>query len=345
MNGTPAWEVIVDIATLMTELQIRGFSEDNIDSALRCLVHVYAVQDQASEDKAGILADDIIGSYSSDVVQSAIELFLEKGKSGPHMVYRVRWGFEDAARTLKSQLWDNSAHRWDEFVSNVNERYLGFFLSPLSGNDRVISTWGLERELGWFSEAVPRHGWNVQRIIGDVSAIAWELDLAFGFRPYSPEGIGGEMALLHERAFEALQRKALPPPQEAVNAIKFWKFFSEYDVKSTNFEALIARCGLNLKQVQEQTDRFFAKNLTSQYREGQYPPYFVNDKKKKEFREEVESLLQPMDAWLSRGEIPQEVKPPEDLGPDPNGLETQGNSASAQANILMTVGTETGSQV
>ena len=324
----------MDIAALMTELQIRGFSEDSIDSALRCLVHVYAVEDHASEDKAGILADDIIGTYPADVVQAAADIFLEKGRSGAHVVYRIRWGFEEAARTLKSQLWDNAAHRWDEFVANVNERYLGFFLSPVSGNDRVITTWGLERELGWFSEAVPRHGWNVQRIIGDVSAIAWELDLAFGFRPFGSQGVGTELALLHEKAFDALKRKALSPPAETVAAIKLWRFFSEYDVKATNFESLMEGCGLSLAQVQEQTNRFFAKNLTSQYREGQYPPYFINDKRKKEFKEEVESLLQPMDAWLSRGEIPKVVPLPGTTVTGADRFERDGSPASALTNIL-----------
>jgi hypothetical protein len=327
----------VDLATLTSELQIRGFSQENIDTALRCLLHVYAVQDFAADDKAGVLADDIIGNYPVEVVQAAIQIFLDKGKYGGNFVYRVRWGFEDPARTMLQQLWEHSAHRWDEYVANVNERYIGFFLAPMSQNGRVITAWGLNEELRWFCDAIPGHGWNVMRIIEDVTAVSWELDLAFGFRSFGEEGIGGEMALLHESAFEALQRKALPPPEGALNAIKLWKFFSEYDVKATDFVTLMLDCGLTLEQVTEQVDKFFAKNLSSHYREGQYPPYYINDKKKKEFKEEVRLLLHPMEAWLTKGELPDESPDQANVDVDGTPLQAQANSRQRLASLVMTL--------
>ena len=58
-------------------------------------------------------------------------------------------------------------------------------------------------------------------------------------------------------------------------------------------------CGLTLDDIQGQIAKFFASDLTSQYREGQYPPYFINAKKKKEFQEAVKDLLRPMDKWLT----------------------------------------------
>jgi len=63
---------------------------------------------------------------------------------------------------------------------------------------------------------------------------------------------------------------------------------------------------LSLDEIQGQIAKFFALNLTSQYRDGQYPPYFINDKKKKEFQFAVAGLLSPMDEWLRGGELAEE---------------------------------------
>jgi len=295
----------VDLTSLTTELQIRGFSQEMIDTSFRCLVHVYAVQDFAS-DKGGILVDDILNTYPMEVVQAASELFLEKGGVGEQEIYRVRWGCEEAALTMEGQLWEYTSLRWNEYVSNLNERYLGFFLPPVSEVGRVVTTWKFRKDLKWFSIAMPRHGWNILRLIDDLTAIAWKLDLAFGFRPYGPDGVKGEQALLHEQAFEALRQRAVVPPEDCTKGIRLWRFFSEYDANTTDFVALMKESDLTLEEVVEQVDRFFEKGLTTKYREGQYPPYFVIDKKKKEFQEEVKALLTPIDAWLSRKEVSQE---------------------------------------
>ena len=219
-------------------------------------------------------------------------------------MYRVRWGCEDAATVMQDQLWENSSTRWNEFVSNINDRYLGFLLPQSSISAREITVWKSRKDLQWFSGAIPRHGWNLMRIIDDMVEVAWSLDLAFGFRPYGANGVENERVLLHERAFEALRHRASNPPEGFRKSIGLWRLFSEYDVVSTDFVWLMQGCGLTLDDVAEQVDLFFAKNLTTKYRDAQYPPYFVNQKMKKEFEAEVKQLLAPLDVWLT-GAMPQ----------------------------------------
>ena len=62
--------LIVDLPSLVAELQIRGFDQDKVDNAIKCLVHVYEVQDSNLE-AGGILAEDLISVYEPDVVQAA----------------------------------------------------------------------------------------------------------------------------------------------------------------------------------------------------------------------------------------------------------------------------------
>jgi len=149
---------------------------------------------------------------------------------------------------------------------------------------------------------IPTYGWRILRMMEDLTEVAWKLDLAFGFRPLGPEGVLGPRVLLQEEAYGALKKKQVPPSEELRKSIRLWKFFSQYDAESTNFEALMEESGLQIGDVVEQTKKFFAMDLTSQYREGQYPPYFINDKKKKEFQVAVRSLLEPVEAWLSHGD-------------------------------------------
>jgi hypothetical protein len=291
--------IIVDLPSLVTELQIRGFDQEKVDSAIKCLVHVYEVQDSNSE-AGGILAEDLINTYQPDVLQAASEIFLDKTMAQGREVFRVRWGCDDTAKTMDNQLWEHASERWEEFVSQVDERYLGFVLSHEGKDARVITNWKLSDELKWFSVEVPTFGWKILRMMEDLTEVAWKLDLAFGFRPMGPEGVLGPRVLLHEEAYQALKKRQVAPSEELRKSIRLWKFFSQYDTESTNFEALMEECGLQISDVAEQTKKFFAMDLTSQYREGQYPPYFINDKKKKEFAVAVRNLLAPMEAWLSR---------------------------------------------
>jgi hypothetical protein len=293
----------VDLPSLVAELQIRGFDQDKVDNAIKCLVHVYEVQDSNLE-AGGILAEDLINVYEPDVVQAASETFLEKTMAQGREVFRVRWGFEDTAKTMDKQLWEHSSERWQEFVSQVDERYLGFILPQDGEGPRVITNWKLSNELKWFSVEIPTYGWRILRMMEDLTEVAWKLDLAFGFRPVGPEGVLGPRVLLHEEAYEALKKRQVSPPEEFRTAIKLWKFFSQYDTESTNFEALMEECGLQISDVVEQSKKFFSMDLTSQYREGQYPPYFINDKKKKEFPVAVRNLLAPVEAWLSHSDTP-----------------------------------------
>ena len=301
----------MDLLSLVTELHFRGFHQDKVDSALKCLAHVYAVQGYATGD-GGILAEDVINSYDLEVVQAAGDLFLEKSLVHGKEVFRVKWGCEDAAKTMQRELWNHASHRWGEFVSQLDGRYLGFFLGSGS-DDRVTSNWKLGKELKWFSVEVPRQGWKILGVMDDVTQVAWKLDLAFGFRPFGADGAQGPRVLLHERAYELLSAKKVLPPPELIRSIRLWRFFSEYDVSLTDFVTLMKECDLSLDDVAGQVRAFFEQGLTSQYRDGQYPPFFVNDKKKKEFQLAVRALLRPMAAWLAGGDgselVPAEALP------------------------------------
>jgi DNA-binding transcriptional MerR regulator len=285
----------------MSELHLRGFDQGKVDSALRCLVHVYAVQDSASTETGGILAEDIVSTYPLDVVQAATQIFLDTSMTRGREVFRVKWGCESAALTMEERLWDHASQRWEEFVGQLDGRYLGFFLPGDDDTGRVTSNWKLNNELKWFSVQVPRQGWKILAMMDDVTEVAWKLDLAFGFRPFEAEGIQAERVLLHKRAYELLKSKTVAPAAGLVRSIRLWRFFSEYDVHATDFVALMRESGLTLEEVKDQVEKFFAMGLTSTYREGQYPPYFINDKRKKEFQQAVTDLLTPMDEWLSRG--------------------------------------------
>jgi hypothetical protein len=313
----------VDLPSLVTELHLRGFDEIKVDSTLKCLAHVYAVQGYASTDAAGVLAEDIINSYDLDVVLAASELFLEKSMVQGREIFRVRWGCEGAAKIMEGELWDHASHRWEEFVSQLDGRYLGFFLPGPGDAARVVTNWKLSRELKWFSVAVPNHGWKILGIMDDLTEVAWKLDLAYGFRPFSPEGVQGLRVLLHDKAYELLAAKRILPPPELLRSIRLWRFFSEYDLNSTDFVALLNDCGLTLEEIVAQVKKFFDLGLTSMYRDGQYPPYFVNDKKKKEFQLAVRGLLRPMAAWLVGGdgaELAITETPPQTVGsPAPPG--------------------------
>ena len=304
----------MDLPSLVTELHFRGFDESKVDSALKCLAHVFAVQGHASPDGGGVLAEDMVDNYDLDVIQAASQLFLDKSMVQGREVFRVRWGCEGAAKAMEAELWNHASHRWVEFVSQLDGRYLGFFLPGPEDEGRVVSNWKLGTELKWFSVEVPRQGWKILGIMDDVTEVAWKLDLAFGYRPFGPEGPQGPRVLLHGRAYELLSAKKDPPPPELLRSIRLWRFFSEYDVSSTDFVALMKQCRLSLEEVAGQVGRFFELGLTSQYRSGQYPSYFINDKKNKALAAAGRGLLRPVDMWLSRTdeahpEAPEAVPP------------------------------------
>ena len=297
----------MDLPSLVSELHLRGFDLNRVDAALRCMVHVYAVQDYASEDEAGILAEDILNTYDLEVVQAGTEIFLDRSMVQGREVFRVRWGCEAAAEAMEDQLWSHASQRWEEFVSQLDERYRGLFL-PASDGGRVVNDWKLGKELRWFSVEVPQQGWKILGIMNDISEVAWKLDLAFGYRAFDAEGVKTPRVLLHERAYGLLREKRVEPPAELMKSIRLWRFFSEYDIHSTDFVALMRECDLSLEEIVGQVGKFFSSGLTSQYREGQYPPYFINDKKKKEFQQAVRDLLRPMNSWLLRRD-PAEAAP------------------------------------
>ncbi len=293
----------MDLSSLMSELRLRGLDQEKSDAALRCLVHVYSVQDYASPETGGVLTEDILNSYQLEVAQAASSLFLETIKSHGREAFRVKWGFDDTAANMQAELWEHASQRWEQYVSQLNERYLGFILPQNEDGARVTANWKLSKELKWFSIELPQHGWSVLRMVDDLGVVALKLDIAFEYRQFGPEGIRGTRVLLHENAYESLKAKRESPPEDLAKLIRLWKFFSEYDVEATDFVALMEDCGLTLDDVLGQIQKFFSMNLTSQYREGQYPPYFINDKKQKEYQTAVRDLLRPMDEWLSRKEV------------------------------------------
>jgi hypothetical protein len=289
----------LDLTSLFSELRLRGFGEGKTDSALRCMVHVYAVQEYVRDETGGVLAEDLLNSYAPEVLQAASELFLEKSMVQGREIYRVKWGCEDAAKIMEQDLWENGSSRWAEFVHELDDRYLGICLPENEEGARVVNSWKQGKELKWFSVEVPDQGYRILGMMEDIIAVASRLDLAFGFRRLGSEGVGGERVLLQGDAYLQLKERGIRPPVQLVRLIRLWRFFSKYDVNETDFVALMKDCGLSLDDVVGQVHKFFDNDLTSQYRETQYPPYFINPKKKKEFQAAVRELLVPMETWLS----------------------------------------------
>ena len=290
----------MDLDSLTAELQIRGFDQNRIDTALRCLVHVFEVQDHTSKEKGGVLVEDVLNTYPLEITTAASELFLERLSSFGRDVFRVRWGFENAARRLERQLWENGSDRWREFIQGFDDRYLGFFLPRSFEDARIISSWKARKDLKWFGVEVPTAGWNILRMIDDLASVSSTLDLAFVFRRFDEKGILGERTLIHRKAFEALKEKASVPPESVRSCINIWRFFSEYDPNSTDIVQLMKECEVSLEEVQGKIAIFHGKGITTPYREGQYPPFLVLDKMKERYREEVKAILFPMEGWLMR---------------------------------------------
>ena len=297
----------MDIKGLVTELQIRGFDQAKIDSALKCLVHVHAVQDFTNDDAGGVLAKDILNSYSLEVAQAASELYFERATVYGQDVFRVKWGYDSATKWLEKQLWLNASDRWEEFVGGLDERYLGFVLPMTYENARVVEFWKTRKDLKWFGVELEGFGWNILRLIDDIIAVGWALDLAFGYRSFGPSGIEGNRTLLHKKAYESLKRRASVPPDSIVTGIKLWKFFSQFEPAETDFVKLMKECDVTIEEVQRQVNALYEKGLTSPYRDSQYPPFLVADKMKKQYQEEVRGLLSPMETWLTRKESAPEI--------------------------------------
>jgi hypothetical protein len=308
--------VNVDIDGLITELQIRGFDQQKIDSALRCLVHVHAVQDFTNDDTGGVLVKDILSSYPFEVTHAASELYFDRTTVSGQDIFRVRWGYDAAARFLEKQLWQNAATRWEEFVDALDERYLGFVLPMTYENARIVEFWKTRKDLKWFGVELQGVGWNLLRLIDDIVAIGWALDLAFGYRSFGPGGIGGSRTVLHKKAYESLKTRAAIPPYSIIAGIKLWKFFSEFEPAETDVVKLMKECDVTLEEVQQQVKTFYEQGLTTPYRDAQYPPYLVVDKMKKQYKEAVRGLLGPMESWLARKESAPEIPAVERAQPE-----------------------------
>jgi hypothetical protein len=297
----------MDIDGLITELQIRGFDQARIDSALRCLVHIHAVEDFTNDDAGGVLVKDVLNSYPFEVSQAASELYFERMMVYGQDVFRVKWGYDAAAKFLERQVWQNASARWEEFVEGLDERYLGFVLPMSYEGARVVELWKTRNDLKWFGVELEGFGWDVLRLIDDIIAVGWALDLAFGYRSFGPGGIEGTRTVLHKKAYESLKKRAVVPSDFIITGIKLWRFFSQFEPSETNVVALLKECGVSLEEVQRQVKSFYEKGLTSPYRESQYPPYLVLDRMKERYQEEVRGLLSPMEKWLKRKDVALEI--------------------------------------
>jgi hypothetical protein len=297
----------VDIDGLITELQIRGLDQARVDSALKCLVHVHAVQDFTNDDAGGVLVKDVLNSYPFEVTVAASELYFERATVYGQDVFRVKWGYDAATRWLEKRLWQNASDRWEEFVDGLDERYLGFVLPMTYDHARIIEFWKARKDLKWFGVEFEGFGWNILRLIDDIVAVGWALDLAFGYRSFGPGGIEGNRTLLHKKAYDSLKRQAAVPPDSIITGIKLWKLFSQFEPAETDFVKLMKECDVTIEEVQRQVGTFYEKGLTSRYRDTQYPPFLLVEKMKKQYQEEVRRLLNPMEVWLTRKELAPEI--------------------------------------
>ena len=277
---------------------------------------MYAVQEHTNSDAGGVLAKDILSAYPLEVTQVASELYFDRVSVLGQDVFKVKWGYEAASRWLEKQIWDNAAERWEEFVKALDERYLGFF-PPLSYEDaRIADYWKTRNDLKWFGVEAEGFGWNILRIIDDIVAVGWALDLAFGYRPFGAEGIDSQRTLIHKKAFEALKAHAEVPPDAHRTGIKLWKFFSEFEPAESDIVDLMKECGVGLEEVRSQVAKFYDLGITTAFRESQYPPFMVVEKMKKRYDEAVRELLSPMEQWLMRKE-PSPAEPEPVPGPEP----------------------------
>lgn len=312
MRENPTFLVFVDLPSLLAELHIRGLSREKSRSALKCLQQVHMTQAFASPEGAGVLMEDLAANYDLDVIQAASQLFLEKRMVQGREVFTVKWGCENVAEGVEKESWKRVSHKWETYVQGLDDRFLGFFLPGDGPRARVVTEWQLNKELMWLSTEFPLQGQKMLGVLDEIGAEAGRLGLAQVFRPFGPEGVLSPRLLLHQRAFEALNASKSPPPPSAVHSVRLWRFFSEYDPNATNFVALMKDCSLSLDEIVEQIGKFFELGLTSEYRDSQYPPYFIAFKKKDEFQAAVRDLLLPMESWLSRGQsvLPAEAKLP-----------------------------------
>jgi hypothetical protein len=174
-------------------------------------------------------------------------------------------------------------------------------------NARVMELWKARKDLKWFGVELEGFGWDVLRLIDDVIAVGYALDLAFGYRSFGPGGIEGNRTVLHKKAYESLKKRAVVPSDFIITGIKLWRFFSQFEPEETEVVDLMKECGVTLEEVQRQVKSFYEKGLTSPYRDSQYPPYLVVDHLKKRYQEEVRGLLSPMEMWLKRKDPAPEI--------------------------------------
>jgi len=294
----------VDISGLITEFRIRGLDQRKMEAALKCLVFVQSVQDLTNTEGGGVLAKDVLDAYPLEVTQVASELYLEKMNMWGLELFKVRWGFDSAARSASRMLWDSARSRWEEFASGLDRRCLGLMLSPSYEEGRVVESWKNRKAVEWVGPEVEGLDKRLISTISEVVRVGYSLDLAFGFSSFGQHGVDGRWTLLHQSAYDSLKEKAEIPSRSLRTGIGLWRFFSRYDPAESEIVKLMKECELTLDDVKAQVNMFCHMGLTTRYRESQYPPYLVIEKMKKGYEDAIEALIEPTKRWVSRRDLP-----------------------------------------
>jgi len=288
----------VDISGLITEFRIRGLDQRKIESALKCLVHVQSVQDLTNSEGGGVLVKDVLDFYPLDVTQVASELYLEKLTLWGLDAFRVRWGYDSAARSATRMLWDNASPQWEKFADRLDRRCLGLLLPSSYEGGRVVESWKKSKEAEWLSPEVEGLDKKLLSTLSDVIGVSCSLDLAFGYSTFGQRGIDGRWTVLHESAYDSLKKRAVSPPSSLMAGVKLWRFFSQYVPAESDIVKLMKECGLTIDDVRAQVNSFHEMGLTTRYRESQYPPFLVVEKMKKVYSQAVKHLLDPLKQWM-----------------------------------------------
>jgi len=290
----------VDISGLITEFRIRGLDQRKIDSALKCLVYVQSVQDVTNSEGGGVLVKDVLDSYPLEVTQVASELYLEKLALWGFDVFRVRWGYDSAARSAARRLWDGASSSWEKFADGLDGRCLGLLLPSSYEEGRLVESWKHREEAAWLGTEVEGLDKKMLSMVNEVLAAGYSLDLAFGYSSFDQSGVNGRWTLLLRSAYDSLRERAEPLPLALVTGARLWRFFSQYEPAESDIVKLMRECGLTLEDVRAQVNTFYERGLTTRYRESQYPPFLVVEKMKKAYRQAVDSLFNPSKVWFAR---------------------------------------------
>ena len=205
----------VDISGLITEFRIRGLDQRKIDSALKCLVHVYSTQDLVNAENGGVLVKDVLDSYPLEVTQVASELYLERFTLWGLDVFRVKWGYDSAARSASRRLWDASSSPWEKFADGLDKRCLGLLLPESYEEGRVLESWKNNSKAEWLAGEVGGLDSKALSIVNDCMKVGYSLDLAFSCSSFLA-GSGGSFDIAAKECLRFTEREGRTTPSSTV---------------------------------------------------------------------------------------------------------------------------------